>query len=348
MTHNEEPKQKWDNVIPFLKDGAYFYKKGIEAYQNQQVDKALTYIQKAIDAEPHEPIFMCQLAIVLADKGEYDHANEWLKKVLADVDPNMNECYFFMANNLAYLGHKEDAIVRLKQYLQREPAGEYADDANWLLEMLEGEQKASSDEDLQPKNDSVYEQAMLNLERGYFLEAEKHFIALLQENSSDWDTYALLAEAVYHGGDHERAIQIVQDVIIKDETNFLARCQLAVFYHLQGREEASQYRQQLNMIRPVDHEHRYILARTNFHIGAYREAHHHYQKLMKKSYFRKRPTFYHQAALVSWLIEDKQTAEKLWGKAWQLDEVNRDYIEECLNKLGGSWRTSTRDVFYYL
>ncbi len=96
-------------VIPFMQEGSFFYKKGIEAYQNKKVDRSLHYIKKAIQLEPEEPVFLCQMAIVLSEEGDYEASNQWLNKIKNDVDPYMSECYFFLANNQAHTGEFQEA-----------------------------------------------------------------------------------------------------------------------------------------------------------------------------------------------------------------------------------------------
>ncbi len=315
---NQEKKK--GQIIPFMQDGAYFYKKGIQAYQNRQVDQAVHYIQRAVRLDPEEPVFLCQLAIVLAEKGEFEKANDWLEKVINEVDETMSECYFFMANNLAHLGHFELAKLRLKKYLKMEPDGEFAEDAQSLLYMIEEEGGELEDEldELDPVPTPL-EKIADYLNKGNYEWAEKEARGYILEHSKEWDVYAYLAESLMNQGKTEEARSILKDLLIKEDPNFLAQCLMAVLIKKNGEQESQIWINNLKYLRPMKDWHTYYLAKTMFFVGEYEVSYKLFQRLYRGSDFRKTPAFFHQLGIAAWKNGHKEKAQRHFEKARALD-----------------------------
>ncbi len=348
FVRNINSNEKMGQVIPFLQDGAYFYKKGIEAYQNRNTNQALQYIRRAIRLEPEEPVFLCQLAIVLAEQGQFEESNEWLEKVIHEIDENMAECYFFLANNLAHAGEFDIAVQHLRTYLNMDPKGEFAEDATTLLEMLEDD-----DEDLEDEEETEEQLAHSRLERAadlidraQFGEAEREVTTSLSEVPTQWDLYAYLSEAMFHQGEKEQAMGIIDDLLMKEESNFLAQCNLVVFLKEMNDSRWEMFAQRLRVMRPMDDWYGYHLAKTWFLLGDYDEAYDRFKRLYQRHTFSKRPRFYHQMALTAWFVGDHEKARQLWKRVIQFDHQQKSLAESCLDTLstGG---TPEQSWFYY-
>ncbi|MDQ0254583.1 tetratricopeptide (TPR) repeat protein [Evansella vedderi] len=329
-----DSKLKKGQVIPFLQDGSYFYKKGIEAYQAGNLDQAINYIERAIRIEPEEPVFLCQLAIVLSEKGDFEGANDWLEKIIKEIDNSMSECYFFMANNLAHLGKFDQAKLRLKKYLQLEPDGEFTDDAHSLLYMLE-EEGLTLFADLDDLNmePTPLENIVDLLNKGDYEWAEKEARGYLMENPKEWDVYAYLAESLMYQGDTEHAKSILKDLLMKEEPNFLAQCNMTLLLAKTGDEGKETWVKNLINLRPMKDWHCYYLARTLFYLGEYAKSYKWFQKLYRESDFQKQPAYFHQMAIVAWKNGNITKAKQLFEKTEELDQENEEIARHFLDRL---------------
>ncbi|MCD8511762.1 MAG: tetratricopeptide repeat protein [Bacillus sp. (in: Bacteria)] len=320
-------------VIPFLQDGSFFYKKGIEAYQNGHLEQAIIHIERAIRIEPEEPVFYCQLAIVLADKGEYEQANQWLDKILKEMDDSMSEVYFFMANNLAHIGNLESAKLHLKQYLEMDPDGEFAEDAESFLMMLD--EDGVLYEGFKACEPTPTEAIVDHLNKGNFQWAEKEARGYLIEHPKEWDIYAYLAESLMGQGEMEQAKSILKDLLIK-ESNFLAQCNMTLLLAKEGHKDNQIWVNNLKDLRPMKDWHCYYLAKTLFFLGEYERSYRWFRKLSRGSDFRKLPAYYHQMAIVAWKTGNETKARELFERTEQLDRENVWISQYYLDKLSNA------------
>ncbi|NLC11086.1 MAG: tetratricopeptide repeat protein [Firmicutes bacterium] len=137
------------NVVPFLRDAAYYYQKGSYYYRKNRMDKALLYFQKTIDVEPDNPVNHYNLACLLSKLGRLQEANNIFKNIVDYLDPGLTECYFLMAINYGLENEIEKACYYLSQYLHFEPEGEMAPEAYELLLTLTGDDGYYEQEDLE-------------------------------------------------------------------------------------------------------------------------------------------------------------------------------------------------------
>lgn len=304
---------KKGQVIPFMQDGSYFFKKGIGIYDEGQLEKAAGFIRRAIKIEPEEPVYICQLAIILSELGEYKNSNEWLVKVIDDIDPKMSQCYFFMANNLAHLGEFTEAKASLTIYLSMDAEGEFIEDANSLLDMIDKE--LDGEFDLLPfemEGNTPEDVVMDLLNTGEFDEAEKKIQLVLAEDPKDWDMYSYLAESYMYQNRLDEAERLLKDLLLKEEPNFFAQCQMAVLLYKKEDPHASTWVDNIKNLRPLKDWDCYYLARTLYFVKEYQAAYRLYERFLHASNLQKRTTYLHQMAVVSWQCKRHENAQKLW------------------------------------
>ncbi|ADU31773.1 tetratricopeptide repeat protein [Evansella cellulosilytica] len=332
-----EQSKKKGQIIPFMQDGAYFYKKGIEAYQNRQIDQSINYIERAIRIEPQEPVFLCQLAIVLSEKEDYHGANALLNRVLTEVDPNMAECHFFIANNAAHIGEFDEAQKHLERYLEMEPDGEFKEDAESLLYMIE-EEGIDFLQELEnfPLENPVIDRIVDYLNKGDYEWAEKEARGFLMEEPKEWDVYAYLAESLMYQGDLTQAKSILQDLLMKEEPNFIAQCLMTELLYKKDEQGKDVWVKNLIHLRPIKDWHCYYLAKTLFAVKKYDQSYKWFKKLYINSEFDKHPAYFHQMAIVAWKNGFHERARLLWEKTRKLDKENEHISKVFLEQLSES------------
>ncbi|GAE27154.1 TPR repeat protein [Halalkalibacter wakoensis JCM 9140] len=230
---DEQEKQK---VVPLFQSGDYFFHRGIAAYRKNHLQRAIKLLERAVKLTNTEPVFHVQLAAVLSEIGEYERSNEILENVLAE-NKDVAECYFFMANNYAYLGLFERAERMTLRYLELSPDERFTQDAKDLLELLRFEREEEDDwEEIEEDEDELlaqFERAHYLIRQGNMSQAVPVLQKIMDEHPTYWTAHNQLAEALFQMGD-ESAFDLCYTVLEKDPGNLFAICNLALFYHKNG------------------------------------------------------------------------------------------------------------------
>lgn len=127
------------NVVMFPVDAAAYSDRAVKLLDRLQYDKALRYFRRAVECEPGDAIHQCNLAGALAETGRFEESNLILRHIVNELDPTMSECYYYMANNFAYLECFNEAEAALDIYLALDPQGAYGGEALEMKEMLHDE-----------------------------------------------------------------------------------------------------------------------------------------------------------------------------------------------------------------
>jgi tetratricopeptide (TPR) repeat protein len=309
--HNENVKAM-GLVFSNLQDGAYFYNKGIEAYREKNLLKAKQYLERAISLDPKEQAFQCQLAIVHADLGDFHSSNDCLIKIVADNSgEEMPEAHFFLANNYANLGLFEHARKEALIYIDKDPEGEFLEDIEDLLELLQEEE-----DDLFAEAETFlirYELASHELKKQNYDKAISYFMDLLKERPEYWMAHIRLAEAYYLEGNSEKAIEILRSVLDKED-NVLARSHLMNYYFETGEiEKAETIAQALANVWSIDFDQSYSLAISFGKVGEHEHAYHRLDRLHRKGY-GDFPKFSYHLAVANFYTGRVEKAVAIWEK----------------------------------
>ncbi|WP_461201627.1 tetratricopeptide repeat protein [Anoxybacillus sp. TBDG-1] len=299
-------------VIPFIQDGTYFFNKGVACYRRRDLRKAKAYLQRAVQLEPEQSTFACQLAIVLSELGEYTQSNEWLLRIIEHND-DLTECFYFLANNYAHLGLFGEATKYAEQYMEREPDGEFAEYTLDLLDILTIEQDDNewfNYDDMLMKQ----EQARALLEKGEFQEAIALFEEMIEQHPENWAAYNNLALAYFYEGNVPKARQTIEYILKQNPGNLHALCNDAVFsYYLQEQERLFSLIQSLQNVYPISFEHRYKLGVTFAIVGRYDLAFQWLRQLQRRGFEGDAP-FYYWYAYTAYHMGYRMLAESMWNK----------------------------------
>ncbi|MFC4768353.1 tetratricopeptide repeat protein [Effusibacillus consociatus] len=265
------------NVIPFRLDAAFFFERAVKHLDRHNLQNALKYFRKAMEYEPDNPVNHCNLAGVLSELGKFEESNEILENVLESIDPQMYECYFYMANNWANMGFYDKAEEYAARYLDLEPQGEFAKDAEEMLEILIEEfgggevlRQRVEEKEAERKEQDL---ARKLLEQGKFMEATTYLQKTIDQHPDLIAPRNNLSLAYYYLGHLETAVDIAQEVLVKDPNNIHARCNLAVFYqHLGRKEELDSLLNGLRKVYPLNFDQSYKLATTMGILGEHQTA----------------------------------------------------------------------------
>lgn len=375
------------NVVLFPVGAAAYAERAMKALERMQHDKALKYFRRAAEIEPGNPVHQCNLAGALAETGLYEQSNDILQHIVSDMEPGMTECYYFMANNWAYLGRFDDSLAMLEQYKKQDPHGMYAEEAEAMMEMLqyelasqtnrglprnakawkdkdEGAEKSrgqASDawrvEEASSRNDyshlSEQEQEHIRarrlLEEGRFSEAVDVLKRLIEQDPDYLAAGNNLALAYYYMGRFGEAITTLHHVLERDSGNLHALCNLAVFEHNAGHEEIVQSLVELlSKMEPMHREHAYKLATTMGILGEHAEAYRHLKRIAISGNLQEASVF-HYAAVAACYMSRYDEAARWWAACRRLDPSSEiaTYYLEKLQQLHPDAELNPTPSYHY-
>ncbi|MFW5437887.1 tetratricopeptide repeat protein [Paenibacillus apiarius] len=233
-----------DNVVGFPADAVAFSERAVKSLDRLHYDKALRYFRKAVECESDNPIHQCNLAGALAETGRFEESNQILAYIVNELDPDMNECYYYMANNFAYMEQFEESEMMLGMYLSRERHGVYAEEAEEMLEMLHYELNrpfdparrtksagdvAAEDELTEGKDSGAADSVHGAGGNGTANEPDER--DTLEQTAEDHEQARLLLEA----GRFVEAEKVLQRILEADPDFLAARNNLALAYYYMGR-----------------------------------------------------------------------------------------------------------------
>ncbi|GER74404.1 tetratricopeptide repeat protein [Weizmannia acidilactici] len=339
MSKDSKLRQEHGNVLSFIPTGEYYFNKGVQAFDRHDIKKARKYLQRAAQLDPNDPVIACQLAIIYTHCEEFQQAIDIFRHILEKLDPSMVECHFFLANNYAELGFFNEALYHARQYLEKDPFGEYREEAEELIYMIDlddGELESISYE--QDELMIKQEEARRLLEAGNFEMALNELNKLIEKYPDFWSGYNNIALAYFYLGQAEKAIAVLEDLLEKNPGNLHALCNLAVFfYHKQDDEKLEKIVKGLEKVRPVLIDHQYKLGATFATIGRFEEAYHWLNRL-KKAGFDGDASFYYWLSQAAYYTGRQQAAESAWEQLIELNPGKKGYepwnrdLEKKLNE----------------
>lgn len=319
MSKHSRAKQTSAKILQFSPTGEYYFTKGLKAYHRGDLNKAKKYLERAYQLEPLEPMIACQLAMVHTETGQYQSSNELLHLILEKLDVHMSECYYFLANNYAYLGHFREAFQNAQKYVEIEPDGDFRDDAEELLELISLE-LGLDDAELEEEDELIQQQdeARKLLENGEFENAIELLHSVIESHPDFWSAYNNLALAHFYLGNVEEANRVLQNVLEKNPGNLHALCNSLIFAHYQKDHQlVHTLSESLLNIFPIMLEHRYKLGATFALIGKHNIAYNWLRQLQRRG-FEGDGAFFYWLSVSAYYTGKKEFAKDMWKRVIEL------------------------------
>ncbi|TCS81782.1 tetratricopeptide repeat protein [Tepidibacillus fermentans] len=305
-------KQK-NNVIPMAFDADFFFERAMHYLEQHNYTKVLKYLWKSVEYDSSNPVHYCNIAGILAEMGRFEESTRLLLYVVEKLDPNLKECYFYLASNYTYLDDLESSYHYVKYYLEIDPNGEYADEAKEMLDYVAYELELSEE---QRENDNMqlliwHRQAKRAIEEGKYYEAIKLLLRILEINPDFIIARNNLSLAYFYMGNVNKAIEQAELVLEREQTNIHALANLAIYYHhLQDKKRYENYLTILKKVVPFHREGLYKLA-TTFGILGEDEFSFKYLKKMIKDGIGDWLVF-HYGAIAAFNTKRYEIAAKWW------------------------------------
>ncbi|WP_341280495.1 tetratricopeptide repeat protein [Paenibacillus sp. FSL H8-0537] len=326
-----DPKTK---IIPVQWDATFFFERAVRSLDRYHYDKALKYFRRAVEYEPENPVNHCNMAGILSEMGNYQESNKILHWIVDELDPTMTECHFYMANNYANMEQYEAAEGALVHYLEEDADGQYLDEAEEMMELLDYELERPTRVTSIKAREGLFEhdQARTLLEEGKFTEAVRLLEDIIAAQPEFLAARNNLALAYYYMGLFDKAMETIHEALDIDAGNLHALCNLAIFYqHAEDEKSLAPLVELLRKTAPFHEEHVFKLATTMGILGEHEAAYRHFLRLLKDPDLNQDPCLYHYAAVAACNIGRFHEAERLWRQTAKLDpksNIPRYYMEQ--------------------
>jgi tetratricopeptide (TPR) repeat protein len=305
-----------NNVIPFIPTGDFYFAKGVESFRKRKFDTSLKWLKKAVDSEPNNPLYQCQMSIIYTETGAYHKANQILTNVLQSTGDQYVDCYYLLANNYAHLGLLNDARKFAISYLDKEPDGDFSDDAKTLLDVIEVDDDDYDEEDWELDEEDellVYQETIFyHLENNEWNQA----LALLEEMILLFPDYKTAhheyTHALFFSGKQEEAVQKELELLEEDPNNLYSHTNLALFYYeMQEEAEYQKHIRALLNIYPIHEQQKLRIAITLARTGFLKEANIRF-RMLDKAIVKSHISYYRWYSMTSYRLGEPSKALALW------------------------------------
>ena len=260
---------------------------------------------------------------MLSEQGYIDHSSEVLVNIVKNIDPDYLECYFGLGCNYLQLQKIKKSSEYFSIYLEKAPDGEFAEEAEELLEMLTMIKDANNnldDEELE-KIYKIEEEAIDHLEKREYEEAAKKFETVVKMLPNAIPARNNLSLAYYYLGFIDKAIELAREVLFFEESNVHANCNLAIFYNKQG--TTGWVKKQIRIINEIQTDNEdflYKIGDTYGSLGRHVNSYKTFKKLLTLDF--NNPVYVHFAAVAAFNCRKYKESIKLWEKLSRLDKGN--------------------------
>ncbi|MEH7461560.1 tetratricopeptide repeat protein [Bacillus thuringiensis] len=316
MGKNQEVHKDNGQVISFNQLADFFYDKGMKAYRNHHLDDAIKYFKRAAQSQK-EPFILCQLATALSEVGDYHESNQIFLQIVRTGE-QIEECYYFMANNYAYLGLFQQAKKYAERYLEVATDKEFIEETMELLEIIEEEEMDAPELEDEDGLIVMQEQANHYIRNGQLEEAIATLEGVITEYPEFWSAHNNLAIAHFQLGNVDQALEMTELILEKNPGNIHALCNTLIFLYSIGEyKQVEKLAEQLETVYPMSFEHRVKLGTTFATIGRFESAYK-WLKVLKRQGYEGDVSFYYWFAYSAYMVNDEQTAEKMWAHVVEL------------------------------
>jgi len=220
-----------DNIINFSQGSKFYFELGNYYYQKNNLDKALSYYQRALAVDPANPVNHFNVACLLSELGKYRESSSIFKQIITEMDSGLSESWFWLAMNHGQLQQFKEACQYLRKYLEQEPDGDYSWQAEEILEYMRSDLPMLSPGE-KIKIDRLCSKGIELVNQGRLKEAIKCFTRASDIEPEMTAPRNNLALSWFYLGEIGKAVEMTKDILEREPDNAFANCNLATFYYI--------------------------------------------------------------------------------------------------------------------
>lgn len=326
---------KTGKVIPFSQNAAFYMKRGAKELEKNDLIAAIARYREAFERAPDDPEICITLAEILSQMQRYEESNRILLLYMAGTDEVPPECHFGLACNYFGLQDYDCAADSLEDYLDAEPDGPFAADAEDFLDLIDDDDAMYEATGL--KTDDDYEDnAVCRFARsllacgdvGFAVEELEHRIG---QKPDAFKVREQLAIAYFCDGRKEDAQKTADGILDDDPDDIMANCTLALAELDAGDRAAAQKRlERISQIKTEEPEELHSIAVLQLDMEKYEDAEQTLSVLLRLMPYDE--NVLHKAAYTRFMLGDADGAREYYHKLLKIDPhdtIARYYLNQC-------------------
>ncbi|SHI45176.1 tetratricopeptide repeat protein [Lutispora thermophila] len=332
-------------VVSFERGADFYFGLSFKHIQNGRLKTALRYIEKAVKIKPDDSYMQYNYAGILAELGHIEQSTSVLLNIVNNLDPSYDECYFGLGCNYLQMQKIKKALECFEKYLKLAPYGDYAEEAEHLMEMLYLIIEANNnlDDDELERIYKIEEEAIKYMERREYEKAMKNLEEVVSKLPNAIPAKNNLSLTHYYLGNISTAITIAKEVLDYEKENIHANCNLAIFYSKIGISNmAERHIRIIKKLYPENEDYAYKIADTLGCLNRHKEAYDAYKRLIRMD--DKNPQYIHLMAIAAFNCKKYNEALNLWEKLKKYDEEG--YLGEYYYNIADETKEGIREFRY--
>lgn len=311
-------------VLSFDQPGEFFGKRAQKLLDKSDLWGALSNLRRALLKDGEIADYILDAAEILAQMGLYERSSKLLfSLILRGDEKNTPECYFALGCNFYALRMSELSQECLHTYLTLDPAGEYREDCDEMLYLLEQE-LSDSGEFLYTPAERDADEGKYALDTGDYARAQELLQKALAQDGTMQYARNNLALSYFCAGDTEKAIEEGRKVLKQKPRDVHGLCNMALFLDAQGKsEEAAQYVAKASPSMEDDGEELYKICLTMAELGMDDKVLEQTSALLKYSPYDERGLFLNVVALLN--LENPAPARRYADRLLLIDPESEVY-----------------------
>ena len=314
---------KTGNVVSFEREADFYFDLSFKYQQIGRLKSALRYIEKAVGKKPKDSVILFSYAGFLSELGHIDHSSEILLRIINNIDPNYEECYFGLGCNFLQVQKMKKSLYYFERYIKMAPDGEFTEEAENMVEMLKLIREANNnlDDDELERIYKIEEKGMRFLEKKEYNKALNAFEEVVDKLPNASPAKNNLSLTYYYLGKTEKAIELAQEVIKDEPFSVHANSNLCIYYNKLGR--TSFLERQIRVLRKLsvgNEEYAYKIADTFACLGRHKDAYAAYKRLLR--FDRHNPQYIHYVATAAYNCKKYREALNIWEGLENEEENN--------------------------
>lgn len=326
---------KTGKVIPFSQNATFYMKRGAKELEKNDLIAAVHKYREAYERAPEDAEIAVALAEILSQMQRFEESNRILFRLLADRDDAPPECHFGLACNYFGLQDYDRAADSLEDYLELEPDGEFAADAEDFLDLIDDDDAMfestglRGDDDYEDNAVTHFARSLLaSGEVGYAVEElERRY----QQTPKSLKIREQLAVAYFVANRREEAKQIADGILAEDAGNVLAGSTLALGEIEEGKRDAALARlDEMLKRRALEPEELHSIAVLQLDLEQYADAEKTLTQMMHLMPYDE--NVLHKLGYTRFLQGDVEGAKAYYQKLLRIDPhdtVAKYYLNQC-------------------
>ena len=328
-------------------------KRGAKELEKNDLIAAVSKYREAYERAPQDAEIAVALAEILSQMQRFEESNRILFRLLADREDAPAECHFGLACNYFGLQDYDRAADSLADYLELEPDGLFAADAEDFLDLIDDDDAMFETTGL--KGDDDYEDnAVTHFARSLLASGEVSYAVeeLERRHSQTPNSQKIreqLAVAYFVANRRDEAKQIANGILEEDGQNILANSTLALAEIEEGNRTAALARlDEMLKLRSLDAEELHSIAVLQLDLERFADAEKTLTQMLLLMPYDE--NILHKLAYARFMQGDAEGAKTYYQKLLRIDPhdtVAKYYLNQCKHADSAGKRPNAKWIIPY-